>query len=177
VQERQLTAQVHSAEAQVVLAQNNVNYTRIVSPSDGLVGQRLVRPGQFVNIGSQVIAVIPLPNLWVVANFKETQMTNMRLGDSARITVDAFPDLLLRGHVDSWSPGTGSTFALLPPDNATGNFTKVVQRIPVKIVLDPNPALGALVRPGMSVVARVETSADQLNSATPSSTIKSTRDE
>jgi membrane fusion protein, multidrug efflux system len=177
VQERQLAAQVHSAEAQVVLAQNNVNYTRIVSPSDGLVGQRLVRPGQFVNIGSQVIAVIPLPNLWVVANFKETQMTNMRLGDSARITVDAFPDLVLQGHVDSWSPGTGSTFALLPPDNATGNFTKVVQRIPVKIVLDPNPALGALVRPGMSVVATVETSADQLNNAMPSSTIKSTRDE
>jgi membrane fusion protein, multidrug efflux system len=177
VQERQLTAQVHSAEAQVVLAQNNVNYTRIVSPSDGLVGQRLVRPGQFVNIGSQVIAMIPLPNLWVVANFKETQMTNMRLGDSARITVDAFPDLVLQGHVDSWSPGTGSTFALLPPDNATGNFTKVVQRIPVKIVLDPNPALGALVRPGMSVVATVETSADQLNNATPSSTIKSTREE
>jgi membrane fusion protein, multidrug efflux system len=177
VQERQLTAQVHSAEAQVVLAQNNVNYTRIVSPSDGLVGQRLVRPGQFVNIGNQVIAVIPLPNLWVVANFKETQMTNMRLGDSARITVDAFPDLVLQGHVDSWSPGTGSTFALLPPDNATGNFTKVVQRIPVKIVLDPNAALGALVRPGMSVVATVETSADQLNNAMPSSTIKSTRDE
>ncbi len=80
-------------------------------------------------------------------------MTNVRLGDPARVTVDAFPDLVLTGHVDSWSPGTGSTFALLPPDNATGNFTKVVQRVPVKIVLDPNPALGTLVRPGMSVEA------------------------
>ncbi|VTZ24859.1 Colistin resistance protein EmrA (fragment) [Methylocella tundrae] len=93
----------------------------------------------------------------MIANYKETQMTNMRIGEPARVTVDAFPDLKLTGHVDSWSPGTGSTFALLPPDNATGNFTKVVQRVPVKIVLDPNPALGALVRPGMSVVATIDT--------------------
>ena len=173
VQERQLAAQVQSAEAQVALAENNVNYTRIVSPSEGIVGQRLVRPGQFVNVGSQVIAMVPLPNVWVVANFKETQMTNVRLGDPARVTVDAFPDLVLQGHIDSWSPGTGSTFALLPPDNATGNFTKVVQRVPVKIVLDPNPALGTLVRPGMSVVATVETSADIPDKPTRSSTVKS----
>ena len=119
-----------------------------MSPADGMVGQRQVRPGQFVNVGTQVIAVVPLPNIWVIANYKETQMTNVRIGDPARVTVDAFPDLVLTGHVDSWSPGTGSTFALLPPDNATGNFTKVVQRVPVKIVLDPNPALGTLVRPG-----------------------------
>jgi membrane fusion protein (multidrug efflux system) len=84
-------------------------------------------------------------------------MTNIRLGQPARIHVDAFPDLQLTGHVDSWAPGTGSTFALLPPDNATGNFTKVVQRVPVKIVLDPNPALGTLVRPGMSVEATIDT--------------------
>ena len=81
--------------------------------------------------------MVPLPNIWVIANYKETQMTNVRIGEPARVTVDAFPDLKLTGHVDSWSPGTGSTFALLPPDNATGNFTKVVQRVPVKIVLDP----------------------------------------
>jgi membrane fusion protein (multidrug efflux system) len=86
-------------------------------------------------------------------------MTNVRAGQSARVTVDAFPDLILRGHVETWSPGTGSTFALLPPDNATGNFTKVVQRIPVKIVLDNNAALGSLVRPGMSVVAAIDTEA------------------
>ena len=84
-------------------------------------------------------------------------MTNVREGNTATVTVDAFPDLALTGRVESWSPGTGSTFALLPPDNATGNFTKVVQRVPVKIVLDPNPALGILVRPGMSVVATVDT--------------------
>ena len=148
VQEKQLAAQVRAAEAQVTLARNNLGYTRIVSPADGMVGQRQVRPGQFVNVGTQVIAVVPLPNIWVIANYKETQMTNVRIGDPARVTVDAFPDLVLTGQVDSWSPGTGSTFALLPPDNATGNFTKVVQRVPVKIVLDPNPSLGTLVRPG-----------------------------
>jgi membrane fusion protein (multidrug efflux system) len=86
-------------------------------------------------------------------------MTDVRIGQPARVTVDAFPDLVLTGHVDSWSPGTGSTFALLPPDNATGNFTKVVQRVPVKIALDSHPALGALVRPGMSVEATIDTGA------------------
>jgi membrane fusion protein (multidrug efflux system) len=145
----------------VALAHNNIDYTQIVSPADGMVGQRQVRPGQFVNVGTQVIAVVPLPNIWVIANYKETQMTNVRIGQPARVTVDAFPNLKLTGHIDSWAPGTGSTFALLPPDNATGNFTKVVQRIPVKIVLDPNPALGALVRPGMSVEATIDTAAPQ----------------
>ena len=164
VQEQQLEAQVRAAEAQVQLARNNLGYTRIVSPVDGMVGQRQVRPGQFVNVGTQVIAVIPLPNIWVIANYKETQMTNVRIGDPARVTVDAFPDLVLTGHVDSWSPGTGSTFALLPPDNATGNFTKVVQRMPVKIVLDAHPSLGTLVRPGMSVEARIDTGARQVAS-------------
>jgi membrane fusion protein, multidrug efflux system len=157
VQEKQLAAQVKGAEAQVQLARNNLDYTKIAAPADGLVGQRQVRVGQFVNVGTQVIAVVPLPNIWVIANFKETQMTNVRVGNPARVAVDAFPDLALTGRVDSWAPGTGSTFALLPPDNATGNFTKVVQRVPVKIVLDPNPSLGALVRPGMSVEATVDT--------------------
>jgi membrane fusion protein, multidrug efflux system len=168
VQEKQLAAQVSAAAAQAALAQNNLVYTKIVSPADGLVGQRQVRPGQFVNVGTQVISVVTLPNVWVVANYKETQMTNVRLGDPARVSVDAFPDLALTGHVESWSPGTGSTFALLPPDNATGNFTKVVQRVPVKIVLDPNPALGALVRPGMSVEATIDARADgAIPSGTP----------
>ncbi|MDQ0468392.1 HlyD family secretion protein [Labrys wisconsinensis] len=157
MQQKQIEAQIQAAEAQVTLATNNLNYTRIVSPADGLVGQRQVRPGQFVNVGTQIIAVVPLPNVWVVANYKETQMTNVRVGQAARVAVDAFPDLALTGHVESWSPGTGSTFALLPPDNATGNFTKVVQRVPVKIVLDANPALGSLVRPGLSVEATIDT--------------------
>jgi membrane fusion protein (multidrug efflux system) len=156
-QEKQVQAQIKAAEAQVALASDNLRYTRILSPADGLLGQRQVRLGQFVNVGTQVVAVLPLPNLWVMANYKETQMTDIRLGQPARIAVDAFPDLKLTGRVDSWSPGTGSTFALLPPDNATGNFTKVVQRVPVKIVLDKDASLGALVRPGMSVETTIDT--------------------
>nr|WP_294517282.1 HlyD family secretion protein [uncultured Rhodopila sp.] len=172
VQENQLKAQVSAAQAQLDLARNNLGYTRIVSPADGLVGQRQVRPGQFVNVGTQVIAVVPMPRIWVIANYKETQMTNVRLHQPARVTVDAFPDLHLIGHVDSWSPGSGSTFALLPPDNATGNFTKVVQRIPVKIVLDDHPALGTLVRPGMSVEATIDTGASREAPPTVESTQK-----
>jgi membrane fusion protein (multidrug efflux system) len=172
IQEKQLRAQIHASEAQVALASDNLRYTRILSPADGLVGQRQVRLGQFVNVGTQVIAVVPLPNIWTIANYKETQMTGVRIGQPATVTVDAFPDLKLTGHVDSWSPGTGSTFALLPPDNATGNFTKVVQRVPVKIVLDSNPSLGTLVRPGMSVEATVDTGAGPMRSdgATTSAT-------
>jgi membrane fusion protein (multidrug efflux system) len=171
IQEKQLRAQISAAEAQLTLASDNLGYTRIFSPADGLVGQRQVRLGQFVNIGTQVIAVVPLPNIWVIANFKETQMTNIRAGQPARIAVDAFPDLTLTGHVENWSPGTGSTFALLPPDNATGNFTKVVQRIPVKIVLDKNSALGVLVRPGMSVEATVDTGAPPVQAGQPTPVI------
>ena len=160
VQEKQLVAQTKAAEAQSRLAHNNLINTRILSPADGMVGARQVRVGQFVNVGNQVVNVVPLPNLWVVANFKETQLTRVRATNSARVTVDAFPSLVLTGRVENWSPGTGSTFALLPPDNATGNFTKVVQRVPVKIVLDANPALGSLVRPGMSVIATIDTGSE-----------------
>jgi membrane fusion protein, multidrug efflux system len=170
VQGNELQAKVRAAEAQLTLARNNIDYTRIVSPADGMVGLRQVRPGQFINVGTQVISVVPLPRIWVIANYKETQMTNVRLGDLAHVTVDAFPDLSLTGHVDSWSPGTGSTFALLPPDNATGNFTKVVQRMPVKIVLDANPALGTLVRPGLSVEATIDTGPVANREPTPGST-------
>lgn len=172
VQQRQLAAQVRSAQAQAQLAQNNLGYTRITAPVDGMAGQRQVRPGQFVNVGTQMVAVMPLPNIWVIANYKETQMTNVRVGQPARVTVDAFPNLALRDHVDSWSPGTGSTFALLAPDNATGNFTKVVQRVPVKIVLDSDPALGTLVRPGMSVEASIDTGSQAPGEPSPVSTEK-----
>ena len=172
IQENQLKAQVAGAGAQVDLARNNLGYTRIVSPADGMVAQRQVRAGQFVNVGTQVIAVVPLPRIWVIANYKETQMTNVRLGEPARVTVDAFPNLVLTGHVDSWAPGSGSTFALLPPDNATGNFTKVVQRVPVKIVLDDNPSLGTLVRPGLSVEATIDTGTAEDRQPTPGSTEK-----
>jgi len=157
VQQEELAAQRAVAEAGVELAEDNLRYTEIRSPVDGMVGQRQVHPGQFVNVGTQIVNVMPLPNIWVISNYKETQMTNVRLGQHVRVTVDAFPDLVLTGHVDSWSPGTGSSFALLAPDNATGNFTKVVQRVPVKIVLDSAPSLGTLVRPGMSVETSIDT--------------------
>ena len=159
VQEKKTRSQVRASEAQVTLASDNLRYTRILSPADGLAGQRQVRPGQFVSVGCQTIAVVPLPRLWVIANYKDTQMTEVRIGQPARVTVDAFPDIVFNGSIDSWSPGTGSMFTLLPPANATGNFTKVVQRVPVKIVLDPNPILGSLLRPGMSVQATIDTGA------------------
>src|SRR3984893_9649771 len=139
------------------LATINLGYTRISAAVEGMVGERQVRPGQYLSIGTQVISLVPLPNVWVIANYKETQMTNIRAGQRARVTVDAFPGKVLHGQVDSWSPASGAEFSLLPPDNATGNFTKVVQRIPVKIVLDRDPSLGDLLRPGMSVIATIDT--------------------
>ena len=163
-----IDAQVQSAQASlaqqraaVELAKINLGYTRIVAPADGVVGLRQVREGQFVSTGTQVIGHVALPNLWIVANYRETQMTRMRVGQPATIKVDAFPSLSLKGHVQSWAPASGSRFSLLPPDNATGNFTKIVQRIPVKIVLDSasDDALRALLRPGMSVIVTVDTAA------------------
>ena len=156
-QRAQALATLKAREAGRDLAQINLGYTRIVAPMDGMVGQRQVQPGQYVSIGTQVIALAPLPNIWVMANYKETQMTRIRVGQPVRVTVDAFPGTVLHGHVDSWSPASGAQFSLLPPDNATGNFTKVVQRIPVKIVLDPNSGIDELLRPGMSVIATIDT--------------------
>jgi membrane fusion protein (multidrug efflux system) len=157
-QKSQATASLKGQQAARDLAKIALGYTRIVAPVDGMVGQRQVRPGQYVSTGTQVIALIPLPNVWVIANYKETQMTRIRVGQPARVTVDAFPGVVLHGHVDSWSPGSGAEFSLLPPDNATGNFTKVVQRIPVKIVLDADPKIADLLRPGMSTIAAIDTS-------------------
>jgi membrane fusion protein (multidrug efflux system) len=156
-QERQARATITVQQATADLARINLGYTRIVAPVDGMVGQRQVQDGQYVSAGTQVISLVPLPNIWVIANYKETQMTRVRLGQPARVTVDAFPGAVLKGHVDSWSPASGAQFSLLPPDNATGNFTKVVQRIPVKIVLDPDPAVDDLLRPGMSAIPTIDT--------------------
>ena len=156
-QETQARATLETQHAARDLAEINFGYTRITSPVDGMVGLRLVQVGQYLNVGTQVISVVPLPHVWVIANYKETQMTRVRLGQPARVTVDTFPGVVLHGHVDSWSPASGADFALLPPDNATGNFTKVVQRIPVKILLDPDPAVDDLLRPGMSVIATIDT--------------------
>jgi membrane fusion protein (multidrug efflux system) len=159
-----LTAQQAQAEAALAaqmanleLAKINLGYTRIVAPQDGVIGQRQVKPGQFVGVGGQITSLMPLPNVWVIANYKETQLTHMAIGEQAQIRVDTFPGHILRGHVLAFSPGAGSQFALLPPDNATGNFTKVVQRVPVKIAIDDADGLTDKLRPGMSVVATVDT--------------------
>jgi len=156
-QEMQARATIAVQQAAADLARINLGYTRIIAPVDGMVGQRQVQDGQYVSAGTQVISLVPLPNVWVIANYKETQMTRVRIGQPVRVTVDAFPRAVLHGHVDSWSPASGAQFSLLPPDNATGNFTKVVQRIPVKIVLDPDPAIDDLLRPGMSVIPTIDT--------------------
>jgi membrane fusion protein (multidrug efflux system) len=136
----------------------NLSYTRITAPVEGTVGARSLRVGQFVQAGTQLMAVVPLDAVYVVANFKETQLTHVRNGQPVEIRIDSFNSARLRGHVDSLSPASGLEFALLPPDNATGNFTKIVQRVPVKIVLD-DQSLKGLLRPGMSAEPTVNTKA------------------
>jgi membrane fusion protein (multidrug efflux system) len=157
-QEHQLQADLNAKQEALKVAQTNLDYTRILAPTDGIVGERKVRIGQLVSPGTQVISLVD-NTIWVQANYEETQLTNVARGDSAEITVDTFPGVVLRGHVEEIAPASGSQFALLPPDNATGNYTKIVQRIPVKIVLDPNPDLAERLRPGMSVIAEIQTRA------------------
>jgi membrane fusion protein (multidrug efflux system) len=156
-QESQLRAEAKAKRAALDLAKINLGYTRIVAPIDGMVGERGIREGQYVHAGTQIISVVPLQNVWVVANYKETQLTRVAIGQKAEITVDTFPGTVITGHVDGISPASGSQFSLLPPDNATGNFTKVVQRIPVKVVLDPGGPLAGKLRPGMSAIATIVT--------------------
>jgi len=155
-QDLMLHDDLKAKEAALNLARINLDYTRITAPDNGMVGERQVRPGQLVNPGTQVISLIQ-KDVWVQANYKETQLRHMRPGDPAEIRVDAFPGLVLRGKVDQVAPASGSQFALLPPDNATGNFTKIVQRVPVKIVLDPDQSTAAQLRPGLSAIVTVRT--------------------
>jgi membrane fusion protein (multidrug efflux system) len=156
-QQAQAEAALAAQRANLAIAKINLGYTRIVAPQDGVIGQRQVKPGQFVGVGGQVTSLTPLPNVWVIANYKETQLTHMAVGEKAEVRVDTFPGHVLHGHVLAFAPGAGSQFALLPPDNATGNFTKVVQRVAVKIAIDDADGLVDRLRPGMSVVATVDT--------------------
>ena len=156
-QQAQAEAALAAQVANLAIAKINLRYTRIVAPQDGVIGQRQVKPGQLVGVGGQVTSLTPLPNVWVIANYKETQLTHMAVGEKAEVRVDTFPGHRLRGHVLAFAPGAGSQFALLPPDNATGNFTKVVQRVAVKILIDDTDGLADRLRPGMSVVAIVDT--------------------
>ena len=154
-QEVQLYADLRAREANLTVAQVNLGYTKIYAPGDGNVGERQVRPGQLVSPGTQVIAFIDKTK-WVQANYRETQLTNVKIGDPAEIRIDEYPGQVIKGKVIEIAPASGSQFALLPPDNATGNFTKVVQRIPVKIALD-DTELATKLRPGLSVIATVRT--------------------
>ena len=149
-------ADIEAKKASIIVAQVNLAYTRIAAPTDGTVGERHALTGQLVAPGTQMIDLVQ-SDVWVQANFKETQLTNMRVGNSTDVRIDTFPNRVFHGKVDQLSPASGSQFALLPPDNATGNFTKVVQRVPVKIVLFPGqPDLDRL-RPGFSAVVIVNT--------------------
>ena len=154
---QQRAADLQGAKAALAAARLKLGYTKVTAPFDGVVGQRQVQPNDYVNIGSNLIAVVPLPNVYVIANYKETQLTRVTPGQPVDVTVDTFSSEKLRGHVARIAPASGSQFALLPPDNATGNFTKVVQRVPVRIEFDKGQALLDRLLPGMSVVTRIHT--------------------
>jgi membrane fusion protein, multidrug efflux system len=159
----QANASLARAEAVQRQAELNLEYTSIVAPIDGVVGNRTLRTGQYVQAGTQLMSVVPLAGAYVVANFKETQLTDVREGQQVDIAVDMFPGQIVHGRVDSLAPASGQEFALLPPDNATGNFTKVVQRIPVRIALNSNNSSLIELRPGMSVIPTIETKAQAQN--------------
>src|SRR5690242_12975930 len=149
-------ARVAAARAARDQAALNLSYTRVAAPANGVVSKKSVEVGQLVQAGQPLMSLVPLEDVWVTANLKETEVANVKPGDPAEFTVDAYPGLRFRGHVESLSPATGARFSLLPPDNATGNFTKVVQRLPVRVrpdKIDPAHPL----RPGMSVVVTIQT--------------------
>lgn len=153
----QARAELGSREATLTLARIELDRTRITAPIDGIVGVSGVREGQYVRAGSQLVSVVPMAELYVTANFKETQLARVRPGQAVSLRIDTFPGKVLSGHVERLAPATGAVFSLLPADNATGNFTKVAQRVSVRIALDRDPALDGLLRPGMSVEATVHT--------------------
>ncbi|MCB8875274.1 HlyD family secretion protein [Acidisoma silvae] len=156
-QEQQAQANISAAQAALRLAEINLGYTHITAPTDGVIGTRQVLPGQYVGPGAQITTLTELPLIWVMANYKETQLTHVVVGDDATIKVDSFPGAVLHGRVIAISPASGSEFALLPPDNATGNFTKIVQRITVKIAVTDAAGLAARLRAGMSAIPSIDT--------------------
>jgi membrane fusion protein (multidrug efflux system) len=149
------------AQAQLAQAQLDLQHTAIRAPFGGIVGNKSVAVGDYLQPGTQIMAIVPLDQVYVIANYKETQITRVLPGQSVRIHVDGFPNLKVRGRVDSIYPASGQEFALLPPDNATGNFTKIVQRVPVKIVIDLTKDEIGKLRPGMSVETDIDTRSGQ----------------
>ncbi|HVB15467.1 MAG TPA: HlyD family secretion protein [Stellaceae bacterium] len=156
-QKQEEEARLRQARASRQLARNDLDNTVIRAPVSGVAGNRAGQLGQYVKAGTQLLSLVPLPEVYVTANFKETQLTRMRPGQSAEISVDAYPDHPLHGRIESFAPASGAEFSLLPPDNATGNFTKIVQRVPVRIALPADDPLAPLLRPGLSVTVTVDT--------------------
>ena len=154
---QQAEANLSRAQAALNQAELNLSYTTILAPVAGEVGARSLRVGQYVQAGTQLMAVVPTQAAYIIANYKETQLADVRPGQAAEIEVDMFPGKVLKGRVDLLAPASGQEFALLPPDNATGNFTKVVQRIPVKIILDGGDSGSLVLRPGISVIPTIDT--------------------
>ena len=153
-QAKNAQADVDEARAALGAAELNLSYTTIVAPVAGRVTRRTARQGQYLQTGQIVLALVE-PDVWVTANFKETQLTHMSAGQDVDIAVDSYPGHTFHGKIDSIQAGSGARFSLLPPENATGNYVKVVQRVPVKIALDPGVTRGWLLAPGMSVIPRV----------------------
>ena len=154
--EQQAEAALAEAVAERDLAQVNLGYTVLRAPVDGTVGNRSARAGGFAAVGAELMAIVPAEGLWVDANFKETQLARLRPGMPATIEADVLPGERLHGHVASLAPATGAEFSVLPPENATGNFTRIVQRVPVRILLDGDDARLGRLRPGLSVTAAVD---------------------
>jgi membrane fusion protein (multidrug efflux system) len=150
--------QVEQRQEELDIAQLNLSYAVITAPCDGYVSKKGVQLGQLVSVGQNLFAIVDESDMWVIANFKETQIEKMKIGQKVKIEVDAYPDQKFEGTIQSLQAATGSMFALLPPDNATGNFVKVVQRVPVKIIIDKNQNKNYPLRAGMNVTAVVKVS-------------------
>ncbi len=158
VERESLKAEIDQKSAALRLLEIELAYTEVRAPISGMVGNRSAQTGQFVRPGMQLLAIVPMDNVWVEANFKETQLANLAPGQSVKVAIDSFPDVAIEGRVESLSPASGAEFSLLPPQNASGNFSKIVQRIPVRIAIPERHALSGLLRPGMSAVVSVDTS-------------------
>jgi membrane fusion protein (multidrug efflux system) len=152
---QRLQAQVANARTELAQTELNLSRTQIRAPISGIIGQRAARNGQYVQTGSYLLSLVPDQNIWIQANFKETQIGHMQPGQSAELIFDAYPDQPIQASIDSLFAASGAQFSLLPPDNATGNFTKVVQRIPVKLTFAADNPLKGQIRPGMSATVKV----------------------
>jgi membrane fusion protein (multidrug efflux system) len=159
-QKQQARAALEQAKAERDMARLNVGYTELRAPVDGVIGNRRARVGAYAAAGTQLLSVVPATGLWVDANFKEDQLQHMHPGQAVTIEADVMPGQIFHGHLDSLAPATGSQFSVLPPENATGNFTKIVQRVPVRVYLDGEDGHLGKLRPGLSVIAEVDTKAD-----------------